>query len=65
MPEPTGRTFAELDTLFERGVSARKFATAKIDAFEESVDGSVMEHYKHDIASSHRERQSQGSRRSK
>lgn len=61
VPEPTGRTFAELDTLFERGVSARKFASAKIDAFEESVDTSVMEHYKHDIAVSHRSRQSQGS----
>lgn len=62
MPEPTGRTFAELDTLFERGVPARKFATAKIDAFEESVDASVIDHYKHDLAASHRERQSQGSR---
>lgn len=51
--------------LFEQGVSARKFATAKIDAFEESVEGSVMEQYKHDIAASHRERQSQGSRQSK
>lgn len=65
MPEPTGRTFAELDMLFEQGVSARKFASAKIDAFEENVEGSVMEHYKHDIAASHRERQSQGSRQSK
>jgi SP family general alpha glucoside:H+ symporter-like MFS transporter len=65
VPEPTGRTFAELDTLFERGVSARKFASAEIDAFEESVDSAVMDHYKHDMAASHRERQSQGSRLSK
>lgn len=65
VPEPTGRTFAELDMLFEQGVPARKFATAKIDAFEESVEGSVMDHYKDEIAASHRERQSQGSRQSK
>ena len=37
------RTFAELDLLFERGVSARKFATTKVDVFEESIAGSVME----------------------
>ncbi|OAP63684.1 hypothetical protein AYL99_02911 [Fonsecaea erecta] len=37
VPEPAGRSFAELDLLFERGVSARKFATAHIDVFEESV----------------------------
>jgi MFS transporter, SP family, general alpha glucoside:H+ symporter len=65
VPEPTGRTFAELDTLFEQGVPARKFATAKIDAFQESVESSVLDHYKQDIAASHRERQSQGSRQSK
>lgn len=51
--------------LFEQGVPARKFATAKIDAFEESVEGSVMDHYKDELATSHRERQSQGSRLSK
>ncbi|KAK4503242.1 hypothetical protein PRZ48_006670 [Zasmidium cellare] len=27
LPEPRGRTYAELDVLFERGISARKFAT--------------------------------------
>ncbi|EHK96965.1 putative Maltose permease MAL31 [Glarea lozoyensis 74030] len=43
LPEPAGRTFAELDLLFERGVSARKFATTKVDVFEDSVAGSVME----------------------
>lgn len=37
VPEPAGRTFAELDLLFERGVSARKFASAKVDAFDEAV----------------------------
>lgn len=34
IPEPTGRTYAELDLLFERGVSARKFASTKVDVFE-------------------------------
>ncbi|KAL2851522.1 sugar transporter [Aspergillus pseudoustus] len=33
VPEPTGRTFAELDILFERGVSARKFASTEVDVF--------------------------------
>lgn len=34
VPEPTGRTFAELDLLFERKVPARKFASTKVDVFE-------------------------------
>jgi SP family general alpha glucoside:H+ symporter-like MFS transporter len=33
IPEPAGRTFAELDLLFERRVSARKFASTKVDVF--------------------------------
>ncbi|KAJ6019449.1 hypothetical protein N7522_001516 [Penicillium canescens] len=37
VPEPAGRTFAELDILFERKVSARKFASTKVDAFDEAV----------------------------
>lgn len=61
MPEPTGRSFAELDMLFEQGVSARKFATAKVDAFEGSVAGSVMDNYKVDLDTKHLERMSQGS----
>ncbi|KAJ9613672.1 uncharacterized protein PV06_00685 [Exophiala oligosperma] len=45
VPEPAGRTFAELDLLFERGVSARKFATTQVDVFDavtvhETVQGS-------------------------
>ncbi|GAB7329626.1 hypothetical protein MBLNU13_g01373t1 [Cladosporium sp. NU13] len=40
LPEPRGRTFAELDLLFERGVSARDFAGTKVDVFTESVNGS-------------------------
>ena len=34
LPEPSGRTYAEIDLLFERGVSARKFASTKIDPFD-------------------------------
>ncbi|KAK1998906.1 sugar porter family MFS transporter [Colletotrichum falcatum] len=33
VPEPRGRTYAELDLLFERGVPARKFAGTKIDPY--------------------------------
>lgn len=34
VPEPTGKSFAEIDILFERGVSARKFGSTKVDPFE-------------------------------
>ena len=37
IPEPRGRTFAELDLLFERHISARKFAKTEVDVFDESV----------------------------
>lgn len=33
VPEPTGRSFAELDYLFEQRISARRFASTKIDVF--------------------------------
>ena len=39
VPEPSGRSFAELDLLFERGVSARKFKSTVVDVFEERVEG--------------------------
>lgn len=42
VPEPRGRTFAELDLLFERKVSARKFAKTEVDVFDETVDDSVV-----------------------
>ena len=45
VPKPRDRFFAELGLLFERGVSARRFATTKVDVFEETVEGSVIEHY--------------------
>lgn len=33
LPEPKGRTFAELDGLFERGVAARKFRSVRVEVF--------------------------------
>ncbi|SMQ50160.1 unnamed protein product [Zymoseptoria tritici ST99CH_3D7] len=49
IPEPRGRTFAELDLLFERGVSARKFATTEVDVFDETVDESIIAQYKDNL----------------
>lgn len=46
VPEPRGRTFAELDLLFERKVSARQFAKTDVDVFDETVDGSVVNNLK-------------------
>ena len=33
LPEPKGRTYGELDVLFEQRVSARKFSTTAVDQF--------------------------------
>lgn len=33
LPEPKGRTYGELDVLFEHKVSARKFHKTKVDQF--------------------------------
>jgi MFS transporter, SP family, general alpha glucoside:H+ symporter len=49
VPEPAGRTFAELDILFERGVSARKFKSTPVDAFDETVEGGVLQRYEEKI----------------
>ena len=38
LPEPKGRTYGELDVLFEQGVSARKFASAVVDPFDLQTD---------------------------
>jgi SP family general alpha glucoside:H+ symporter-like MFS transporter len=39
VPEPRGRTYAEMDALFEQKVSARKFASTQVNIFhEESVE---------------------------
>ena len=45
VPEPQGRSFAELDLLFERGVSASMFATTDVDIFDEAVEDSVINNY--------------------
>jgi SP family general alpha glucoside:H+ symporter-like MFS transporter len=45
VPEPSGRSFAELDLLFERGVSARKFKKTEVNVFAEIVDDDVLENY--------------------
>ncbi|EGX88651.1 sugar transporter, putative [Cordyceps militaris CM01] len=46
LPEPKGRTFGELDVLFERRVSARKFSAAVVDPAEiygiEPEDGKAL-----------------------
>lgn len=36
-PETSGRTYQELDELFERKVPARKFKTAQVDAFDVAI----------------------------
>lgn len=56
VPEPQGRTFAELDLLFERGVSARKFATTQIEVFDEAVEGSMMDEYERRLSVVHTEK---------
>ncbi|KAF2471131.1 maltose permease MAL61 [Lindgomyces ingoldianus] len=44
IPEPKGRSFAELDLLFERGVSARNFASTRVDVFDEQVEDTMAFH---------------------
>jgi SP family general alpha glucoside:H+ symporter-like MFS transporter len=56
VPEPRGRSFAELDMLFERGVSARKFASTHVDVFEAEVDTSLAEHYEERLEATHSEK---------
>ena len=41
LPEAKGRSYAELDVLFEQKVSARKFGKAVVDPFR--VDQATME----------------------
>lgn len=45
VPEPMGRSFAELDLLFERNVSARKFASTSVDVFDETIENSTLPDY--------------------
>ena len=46
LPEPKGKTYAELDVLFERKISARKFKSSSVDPFRgdtlEPRHGSIM-----------------------
>ncbi|CZT07846.1 probable MFS alpha-glucoside transporter [Rhynchosporium graminicola] len=58
LPEPMGRSFAELDLLFERGVSARKFKTTSVDVFAEEVDERTMGDYGDKLEVRHLERKS-------
>ncbi|KAI1980334.1 hypothetical protein LOZ54_005876, partial [Ophidiomyces ophidiicola] len=46
LPEPQGRSFAELDLLFERGTRARKFASTQVDIFEHEVEETVVRNYR-------------------
>jgi hypothetical protein len=53
VPEPAGRSFAELDLLFERGVSARKFSSTKVDVFDETVGVGVTNTYDEKMDGTH------------
>ena len=46
LPEPRGRTFSELDVLFEKGVAARDFASAEVDVFEETSEKQIAVEHK-------------------
>ncbi|KAF3065960.1 Maltose permease MAL31 [Daldinia childiae] len=41
LPEPKGRTYAELDLLFEHHVSARSFSKTKIDPFSQQGNNAI------------------------
>lgn len=43
LAETKGRTFPELDILFENHVPARKFATTKIETLVEGTEGAQKE----------------------
>ncbi|KAH8646635.1 sugar porter family MFS transporter [Xylariales sp. PMI_506] len=56
VPEPAGRTFAELDLLFDQRIPARKFATTEVDVFDESISEDFAQRYRDQIAISHVEK---------
>lgn len=56
MPEPAGRSFAELDLLFEKGVSAREFARTSVDVWGEHVDDSVLDKFQQQMDIDHIEK---------
>ncbi|KAH7070680.1 trehalose transporter [Paraphoma chrysanthemicola] len=43
LPEPSGRTFAEMDLLFEMGTPARKFKTTSVNAFDVALHHQVAD----------------------
>ncbi|KAH7082384.1 trehalose transporter [Paraphoma chrysanthemicola] len=43
LPEPSGRTFAEMDLLFEMGTPARKFKTTSVNAFDVALHHQVSD----------------------
>lgn len=43
LPEPKGRTYAELDVLFERGISARKFKETDVDLYSVDIDSAAAQ----------------------
>ncbi|KAL7782942.1 general substrate transporter [Trichoderma ceciliae] len=43
LPETKGRTYEELDILFKMNLSARKFSSEKIDAYETHIETEVMQ----------------------
>jgi len=43
LPEPKGRTYGELDVLFEQRVSARKFRTTAVDPFHGQDDSKISD----------------------
>ncbi|KAG9523761.1 sugar transporter family protein, partial [Aureobasidium melanogenum] len=45
VPEPSGRTFAELDLLFEKKISARNFSKTQVDVFADSLEEKVEIHH--------------------
>ena len=55
-----GRSFAELDLLFERGVSARKFKSTSVDVFGEEVDERTMGAYEEKLEVRHLEMETTG-----
>jgi SP family general alpha glucoside:H+ symporter-like MFS transporter len=56
VPEPQGRSFAELDLLFERGVSARQFASTDVDVFGATVEATIIENYEENLEATQAEK---------
>ena len=50
VPEPRGRSFAELDLLFEQRVPARKFAKTRVDVFDVPVEEAQILEYERQMS---------------